>query len=89
MINTQDKIATTADQQTKAHSKARHNRFWLQMALMIPLSIITLELTLGALGVGQQEIVQPDPVLGCVHLKNKMVTWRLEEIGRASCRERV
>lgn len=78
MINTQDKIATTTDKQTKSQSKARHNRFWLQMALMLPLSIITLELTLGALGVGQQEIVQPDPLLGCVHLKDKMVTWRLE-----------
>lgn len=79
MINTQDKIATATDKQIEGSAKnQKRNRFWLQMAVMLPLSVIALELTLGALGVGQQEIVQPDPVLGCVHLKDKMVTWRLE-----------
>lgn len=28
--------------------------------------------------VGQQEFLKPDPVLGCRHIANKVVTWRLE-----------
>jgi lysophospholipase L1-like esterase len=29
-------------------------------------------------GIGQQEYLQPDPVLGCRHIPNQLVTWRLE-----------
>lgn len=53
-------------------------RFFLELALLLPLCTFALESTLGFCGVGQQEIVTPSLELGCEHIPNKLVTWRLE-----------
>ncbi len=57
-------------------------RFALELAALLPLSLLALEALLGFMGVGQQEIVRPDPELGCVHLPGKLVTWRMEGYSR-------
>jgi len=58
------------------------SRIVVELAVLLPLTIFGLECLLSAAGVGQQEILQPDPELGCVHIPGKKVTWRLEGFSR-------
>ncbi len=62
----------------KPPQKKSTGRFFLELALLLPLCTIALESVLGFCGVGQQEIVTPSLELGCEHIPNKLVTWRLE-----------
>lgn len=59
-------------------------RTFVEIALLVPLTVFGLEGLLAAVGVGQQEILQPDAELGCVHIPGKKVTWRLEGFSRDS-----
>ena len=54
----------------------------LKIYLYIPLAILALELTFNQAGIGQGEIVKPDAQLGCRHIPDKFVTWRLEGYSR-------
>ena len=50
----------------------------IEFAVLLPLTLVAMEAVLGFAGVGQQEILQPDRQIGCVHIPGKKVTWRLE-----------
>ena len=50
----------------------------IEFAVLLPLALLAMEAVLGFAGVGQQEILQPDRQIGCVHIPGKKVTWRLE-----------
>jgi hypothetical protein len=58
------------------------HRPWWQPALeflsLSCLAIISVELLFHAAGIGEEEFVQPDSTFGCVHIPDKLVTWRLE-----------
>lgn len=60
---------------------ATRTLFWLlalQFTLYVLIAIFLLEAYLRIAAVGQQEFLQPDLQLGCKHIPNKVVTWRLE-----------
>lgn len=60
---------------------ATQTPFWLlalQFTLYVLIAIFLLEAYLRIAAVGQQEFLQPDLQLGCKHIPNKVVTWRLE-----------
>jgi hypothetical protein len=40
--------------------------------------IAILELFFNIAGIGMEEILQPDPIFGTVHIPNKKVVWRME-----------
>src|SRR3984957_3032518 len=42
------------------------------------LAILLVEGIFRLCGIGQQEYLQADPVLGCRHIPNQLVTWRME-----------
>jgi hypothetical protein len=58
------------------------SRPWWQIVLetiaCLLLAIVLLEWFFAFCRVGQGEFLQPDRELGCVHIPNKLVTWRLE-----------
>jgi len=57
-------------------------RAWWQVCLetivFLLLAIVVVEGFFAFCRVGQGEFLQPDRELGCVHIPNKVVTWRLE-----------
>lgn len=53
-------------------------RLLAELAICTVLAVLFLEWFLGACGIGQQEFLQPDPILGVRHIPGKLVTWRLE-----------
>ncbi|HNA73407.1 MAG TPA: hypothetical protein PKW73_08715, partial [Candidatus Obscuribacter sp.] len=63
-------LSTQPERETRTDKSSGRGklRFALEMTALLPLSILALEALLGFMGVGQQEIVRPDPELGCVHL---------------------
>jgi lysophospholipase L1-like esterase len=66
---------------TAAPSPNKHRRWWLiaiESAALAVVGIAGLELTLNACGVGMEEILQPDPVMGTTHIPNKQIVWRME-----------
>lgn len=58
------------------------NRSWLrtiaELIVILPISLLLLEGGLNLAGVGQEEFLEPDPVLGVRHIAGKKVVWRLE-----------
>ena len=70
---------------TNRPGSASHRPWWhtaLAAYLTVPLAVLALEAVLGCAGIGQGEIVKPDQQMGCVHIANKFVTWRLEGYSR-------
>ena len=73
-----------ADQKLEAAFKSdvKNPYKWLgtsfQFYLLVPAAAILLEIVFTLAGIGQGEIVKPDLQLGCRHIANKVVTWRLE-----------
>lgn len=58
-----------------------HHKRWqraVELILVFPLMLLMLEGVLNVAGVGQEEFLQPDPVLGVKHIPGKKVVWRLE-----------
>ena len=77
--------ADTADSSKKEEGGKRPRgkaRFVFELSLYLAVAMVGLEGLLGAIGVGQQEIMMPEAELGCVHIPGKMVTWRLEGYSR-------
>jgi lysophospholipase L1-like esterase len=68
----------------KLASRGVVNRANLLGLLVLPAAILSLEAIFNLAGIGQGEIVKPDPEIGCRHMSNKSVTWRLE----GYCRDR-
>ncbi len=66
----------------------RHRQWWQwlrifgEFLLLFVLAISLLELLFKITGVGEEEYLQPDPTFGCIHIPNKLVTWRLEGYSR-------
>jgi hypothetical protein len=61
--------------------KRTHRRWWqptLELLSLSCLAIVSIEALFQAAGIGEEEFVQPDPTFGCVHIPDKLVTWRLE-----------
>lgn len=77
-------VIETAAVQTKKGGKKPlgKTRFVIELSIYLAAAMIGLEGLLGAIGVGQQEIMMPEANLGCVHIPCKMVTWRLEGYSR-------
>lgn len=77
-------VIETAAVQTKKGGKKPlgKTRFVFELSIYLAAAMIGLEGLLGAIGVGQQEIMMPEANLGCVHIPGKMVTWRLEGYSR-------
>ncbi len=76
----EEKTAFTAALARSA-PKARHRLWWhaaLEFAALSCLTLAAVEVVFHIAGVGEEEFVQPDTLLGCVHIPDKMVTWRLE-----------
>lgn len=67
---------------TESAQPKRAHRPWWQVAaeslLLVAIAVAGLELALGACGVGMEEILQPDPVMGVKHIPGKAVIWRME-----------
>ncbi|MBX9938755.1 MAG: SGNH/GDSL hydrolase family protein [Candidatus Obscuribacterales bacterium] len=79
----QSVIETAAAQNKKGDKKpSGKTRFAFELTLYLAAAMVGLEGLLAAIGVGQQEIMMPEPELGCVHIPGKMVTWRLEGYSR-------
>ena len=77
------KTATAAPgfNQSAASGTVSHRRWWLvalEWVALLLAAITILELGLRAAGIGQQEFLAPDLKLGCRHLPNKLVVWRME-----------
>lgn len=53
-------------------------KFIMELAVLIPLAILFLELLFRICGIGNAEFIQPDLVMGSKHIANKSVTWRME-----------
>lgn len=73
-------LATTAPQ-AELPVAGKHRRWWhvaAEAAALFVVAIAGLELVMNACGVGLEEILQPDPVMGVVHIPNKRVVWRME-----------
>lgn len=66
----------------KPAQKATVHRPWwrttIEPCLLAILAIAVMEALFRFCGVGGQEFLEPDPVLGCRQIPNKQVTWRLE-----------
>lgn len=65
----------------------RHRPWWRiggETIVVGAIAIASLEAFFNAVGVGQQEFFEPDPVLGTRHIPSKQVTWRLEGLSRDS-----
>jgi lysophospholipase L1-like esterase len=61
--------------------KRSHRPWWRPVGEFVALScvaIVSIEALFHAAGIGEQEFVQPDSTFGCVHIPDKLVTWRLE-----------
>lgn len=62
-------------------STVKRRKWWsvaLEIALLPCLAIVAIEGFFRLTQVGEGEFLQPEPVLGTVHIPNKVVTWRLE-----------
>lgn len=82
-------LAKPAEAQEERSSlpQARHQMRWhpstlgktlTQTVVALCVFVFLLESFLQLAGVGQQEIIEPNPTLGCWHIPNKLVTWRFE-----------
>lgn len=64
----------------------KHHRSWwrpiVETLIALMLLIGGLETFFNFAGIGQQEFLEPDPVLGSRHIASKQVTWRLEGLSR-------
>jgi hypothetical protein len=68
--------------QVKPVSTSAPLRSWWQsffaFVLYLIVAIAVLEGYFRIAGIGQQEFLQPDLIIGCHHIPGKVVTWRLE-----------
>ncbi len=74
---TKDSTSTGADKQ----APIRHRKWWhsaIEFAVLFPVALLLLEGALNIAGVGQEEFLEPDPILGVRHIAGKKVVWRLE-----------
>ncbi len=65
----------------KTETASGHRPWWrtgLETAALTIVGLCGLEVVLNACGVGQEEILQPDKVMGMRHIPNKQVVWRME-----------
>ncbi len=58
--------------------------FLVQATLALAFFIMALETYFSIIGVGEQEILMPDPDLGSKHIPGKFITWRLEGYSRGN-----
>ncbi|MBC7996393.1 MAG: SGNH/GDSL hydrolase family protein [Leptolyngbya sp.] len=67
---------------------SKHHRSWwrpfVETVIASVLLIGWLETFFNFAGIGQQEFLEPDPVIGSRHIASKQVTWRLEGLSRDS-----
>jgi hypothetical protein len=83
-----DNIKTDTGPRAQAAEPNPHRQWWhigkrlLQGSLLIPIAVLALEGCFNLAGIGQGEIVKPDTRLGCRHINDKFVTWRLEGYSR-------
>jgi hypothetical protein len=75
------KATLEIDNKPTTCSVVKRRKWWrvgLEIALLPCLAIVGLEGFFRLTQVGEGEFLQPEPVLGTVHIPNKYVTWRLE-----------
>ncbi|MBY0359882.1 MAG: SGNH/GDSL hydrolase family protein [Candidatus Obscuribacterales bacterium] len=68
----------TASRQTQP---SKHRSWWLSLFELVALTLIlvfAIEVFFAFAGVGQEEFLEPDPVLGVRHIPGKKIVWRLE-----------
>lgn len=53
-------------------------RIVLEWSVYMAAAIVVLEVLFNIANVGNQELLTPDPTLGCRHIAGKRVTWRME-----------
>ncbi|MBU6452453.1 MAG: SGNH/GDSL hydrolase family protein [Cyanobacteria bacterium REEB67] len=82
IIKTESAATRSVPPPAKHHSRWRTGIRILQGSLLIPLAVVALESCFNLAGIGQGEIVKPDTKLGCRHINDKFVTWRLEGFSR-------
>jgi len=76
-------IASSASEQiVMAEPLRQTRRSWWRVGLetlgCVLIAIVALECFFAFCRVGQGEFLEPDSELGCVHIANKVVTWRME-----------
>ena len=70
--------ATSSGATTSKKGRASIFVLMTQSILALVVGVFALEAFLSYSAVGQQEILYPDPQLGCRHIPGKLVTWRFE-----------
>jgi hypothetical protein len=76
-VSTKERIKLTPPAAIPATRRSSwHNS--IGFVLYLAVAIAFLEGIFRIAGIGQQEFLQPDPQMGCRHIPNKVVTWRLE-----------
>lgn len=71
----------TKKELVQAALPTKHRTWWrttLELFILLPVCLLLLEGGLNLAGVGQEEFLEPDPVLGVRHIAGKKVVWRLE-----------
>lgn len=80
-----DSVPRSADSPITTKPNIKNHPWWrpaIETALAVLLLIGGLETFFNVAGIGQQEFLEPDPVLGSRHIASKQVTWRLEGLSR-------
>lgn len=71
-----------AESEKAIDTAIRRRRPWWQPVLetvaLTAVAVVGLETYFNLTGVGLEEFLQPDPVMGCRHIPDKRVVWRLE-----------
>jgi GDSL-like Lipase/Acylhydrolase family len=70
---------------SESRAAVQHRIWWrapLQFVIFAAVFTAGLELFFSACGVGMEQILQPDPLLGTKHIPGKMVVWRMEGFSR-------
>lgn len=65
----------------------QHRSWWrggVEILLISVIAIAGMELFFNTVGVGMEEILQPDPVFGTKHIPGKHVVWRMEGFSQDS-----
>ncbi len=72
-------IKTKNDLSKRTTFKRKH--WWqsaIELLLLCVLFIVLVETFFNLCGIGQEEFLEPDLKMGCRHIANKLVVWRLE-----------